>query len=189
MPPIDSDSRWTTERFLAWTAPEDGNRYELLDGELLVTPAPTLRHQAVLRELFLAVHHYVATNDLGECFFAPLDVIVADDTVLEPDLLVMAHRTTRSRHELVTIDELCLAVEVLSPSSRTNDLRRKRLRLQRAGLAAYWVVDPDARTLLTWDTTSEVATVHHATVTWRLHDAAPPHTLDLAALFTRALDR
>ena len=122
--------------------PDDGHRYELLDGTLLVSAAPSRRHQRVLRDLVVLLQ--AACPPHLEVLFAPFDVVLADDTVLEPDLLV-------ARRDQFTESELpgppLLAVEVLSPSTRRIDLLLKRDRLQDAGCPSYWLVDPDEPSL------------------------------------------
>ena len=118
--------------------PDDGHRYELLDGVLLVSPAPRPLHQRAVGNLYLLLR--AACPPELEVLFAPLDVVLAEDTVLEPDLLV-------ARRDQFTESELpgppLLAVEVLSPSTRRIDLLLKRDRLQAAGCPSYWLVDPD----------------------------------------------
>lgn len=180
---------WTVARFKAFESPRDGNRYELLDGALLVTPAPKLRHQRVVLQLVIALDAYVARHGLGEVLLAPLDVIVADDTVLEPDVLVIGERPADRREEDPIVPELLLAIEVLSPSSHVHDLGRKRVRLQRAGLVAYWVADPDARTLTTWGPADDVGISHAERLAWQPVPGVPPLALDVRALFAAALDR
>jgi Uma2 family endonuclease len=187
MPSIDPGP-WTVARFKSWEPPEDGCRYELLDGELLVTPAPKLRHQAVVGELYERLQQYARQYGLGRAIVAPLDVIVAEDTVLEPDVLLVSNRSPARREEDPTVPELLLAVEVLSPSSRDNDLRRKRLRLQQAGLVSYWVADPDARTITTWSAQAPDGQVHGETLRWRPVDGIPPLVIEVPVLFAAALD-
>lgn len=121
--------------------PDDGVQRELLDGLLLVTPSPILIHQAVVGELYLALRR--ACPDHLKVFFAPLDWRPDRLTSLQPDLLVLP----RDRLEVtnVTLPDLELAVEVLSPSTRTKDLLLKRERYERAGVRAYWLVDPGPR--------------------------------------------
>jgi Uma2 family endonuclease len=125
--------------------PDDGHRYEIVDGVLIVSPAPRLRHQRAVRELLVLLH--ASCPDDLEVLSAPFDVVLAEDTVLLPDLLV-ARRAD--------LDESCLpaapalAVEVLSPSTRRVDLMLKRSRFEAAGVPSYWVVDPDEPSLLAW---------------------------------------
>ena len=128
------------------TMPDDGHRYELVDGTLIVTPAPVTRHQRAVLQLSLLLT--AACPPELEVFVAPFDVVLADDTVLEPDVLV-ARRADLTDKNLPAAP--VLAVEVLSPSTRRVDLLLKRSRLEAAGCPAYWVVDPDAPRLTAWE--------------------------------------
>lgn len=122
--------------------PDDGHRYELVDGTLIVTPAPSIRHQIVVGNLYAALREACP----GELvvLFAPSDVVLGPSTVMQPDLLV-ARRADLTARNLPTAP--LLAVEVLSPSTRRVDLGTKRLAFEAAGLASYWVVDPDEPSL------------------------------------------
>ena len=126
--------------------PPDGSRHELLDGALVVTPSPGIPHQRMVVELsrlLLAA----CPADL-EVFFAPLDVTLASDTVLEPDLLVVR----RSQSTGATLDGVpLLAVEVVSPSTRMVDRNLKLPRFERAGCASFWIVDPVRPSLTAWE--------------------------------------
>ncbi|MFT4088872.1 MAG: Uma2 family endonuclease [Gordonia sp. (in: high G+C Gram-positive bacteria)] len=117
--------------------PDDGHRYELLGGALIVTPAPSPRHQTAVGELFVALRSR-APDDLV-VLMAPLDVTLSPDTVMQPDVVV-ARREDLTERDLPTAP--ILAVEVLSPSTRGIDLVLKRGHLQRAGCPHYWIVDP-----------------------------------------------
>ena len=125
--------------------PDDGHRYELIDGTLIVTPAPAPRHQRAARRLCLLLDAGCPT-DL-EVMFAPLDVALDDQTVLQPDLLVAAKFDFTDR-DLPTAP--LLAIEILSPSTRRVDLTLKRSRFEEAGCPSYWVVDPDEPSLTAW---------------------------------------
>ena len=125
--------------------PDDGHRYELIDGVLIVSPAPRIRHQRVAGHLYKALDQ--ALPDGLELLFAPVDVVLAEDTVIQPDLLV-APREAFTERDLPTAP--LLAVEVLSPSTRGVDLLLKKERLQRAGCAHYWVIDPDEPSIVAW---------------------------------------
>lgn len=126
--------------------PDDGHRYELLDGVLIVSPAPRPLHQrAALR---VAIELTNACPGGLEVFTAPLDVVLADDTVLEPDVLV-ARQSDLTDRDLPAVP--LLAVEVLSPSSRRIDLLLKHSRLEAAGCPTYWIVDPDEPSLTAWE--------------------------------------
>ena len=126
--------------------PDDGHRYELIDGSLVVTPAPTPNHQRVVRRLLILLDSACPAG--LEVMPAPLDVSLDADTVLQPDLIVARHCDFTDRD--LPVPPL-LAVEVLSPSTRLIDVNLKRARYEAAGCPAYWVVDPDARTLSAWE--------------------------------------
>lgn len=126
------------------TMPDDGHRYELLDGALIVTPAPSVWHQLISGRLYLALS--AACPDELVVLAAPTDVVLADDTALQPDLLIVRRDTlgTGPLHPL-------LAVEILSPSTRQIDLTLKKARYEIAGCPAYWVVDPEGPAVTGWD--------------------------------------
>lgn len=126
--------------------PDDGRRHELLDGVLLVTPAPVLRHQRAAFRLARLLDD--ACPDDLELIMAPFDVALSDDTVLEPDVLV-ARVDDLTERDLPTAP--LLAVEVLSPSTRRYDLLLKRSRYEAAGTPSYWVVDPDEPSVTAWE--------------------------------------
>lgn len=123
--------------------PDDGYRYELLDGMLLVSAAPVPRHQLVSGSLYTLLRTACPPDLL--VFYAPLDVVLAADTVLEPDLLV-APRSQFSAKDLPGAP--LLAVEIASPSTRRVDRTLKRDRFQEAGCPSYWLVDPDEPSVL-----------------------------------------
>ena len=126
--------------------PDDGRRHELIDGVLVVTPAPVPRHQVVVGELHLLLRS-ACPGDL-QVFLAPVDVVLGAADVLQPDLLVTERRHV-TRRDISGVP--LLAVEVLSPSTRRLDLGLKRERYEAAGCPAYWVVDPDEPRLLAWE--------------------------------------
>lgn len=139
----------TTRRGEAFTRadldamPDDGRRHELIDGVLVVTPAPGLGHQRVIGELYTLLRQ--ACPDGLEVLLSPFDVALSDDTVLEPDLLVARTRDFTLRD--LPVPPL-LAVEVLSPSTRRVDQTLKRARLEAAGCPSYWLVDPHQPSLV-----------------------------------------
>jgi Uma2 family endonuclease len=162
--------------------PHDGKRYELLDGVLLVTPAPTPRHQAVQWSLGLVVGTYVKTHRLGQIWFGPADVIFDPHTLFEPDLLVGLGRQAVRLESWKDLTDPALAVEILSPSSARHDRGAKRERyLTRA--AEYWIVDIEARLIERWRPGDERPAIHRATLEWRPVASAPPLVVDVAPLF------
>lgn len=117
--------------------PDDGRRRELIHGTLVVTPAPSRRHQRAVVELVVLFH--AACGPEQEVLVAPLDFQPAPDTVLEPDVLVARRDDVgEARIERAPL----LVVEVLSPSTRLVDLGTKRLVFEAAGVPVYWLVDP-----------------------------------------------
>lgn len=117
--------------------PDDGNRYELIDGALLVTPAPGYRHQRIVVLLWRLLDD-MAPPDLVT-MVAPFSVGLAVDTEVQPDVLV-ARRDAFTEKDLPSAP--LLAVEILSTSTRATDLELKRERYERAGVASYWIIDP-----------------------------------------------
>lgn len=126
--------------------PEDGNRYEIIDGALIVTPSPAIPHQRVVGNLHVVLREAVSQE--YEVMLAPLDVTVSEITVLQPDLLV-ATRVALAGRTMVGLP--VLAVEVLSPSTRLIDLNLKKAAFERAGVASYLVVDPDVPSAVVWE--------------------------------------
>ena len=126
--------------------PDDGNRYELIDGALIVTPSPSPPHQDVVLGLAFVLRP-VCPRHL-KLYVAPLDVELAPNTVVQPDVLV-AERSMINDRQLT--GPPVLAVEVLSPSTRHLDLAFKRARYEAAGCASYWVVDPLTPSIICWD--------------------------------------
>lgn len=127
------------------TMPDDGRRYELLDGSLLVTPAPRFVHQSLSGGLFTLLRSLAPIDLVVLC--APFDVVLDDFTVLQPDILV-APRSAFTEHNLPVAP--LLAVEILSPSTRAIDLGAKKLRYESAGCPNYWVIDPDEPSITAW---------------------------------------
>lgn len=127
------------------TMPDDGHRYELIDGILIVSPSPRHVHQRASGNLHVLLR--AGCPEHLEVLYAPFDVVLADDTVLQPDLLVACADSFTVRDLPVAP---LLAVEILSPSTRGIDLLLKKDRLERAGCAHYWVIDPDVPNVTAW---------------------------------------
>jgi Uma2 family endonuclease len=116
--------------------PDDGNRYELVDGLLLVSPAPAERHQRAVAEMFGLLR---AAAPAGlRVYVAPLDVRLSDRVEVQPDLVVAMDGPPRDRLDQVPL----LCVEVLSPSTSRHDLVLKRRAYERGAVPSYWIVDP-----------------------------------------------
>ncbi|HSD11333.1 MAG TPA: Uma2 family endonuclease [Candidatus Binatia bacterium] len=125
----------------------DGRRYEILDGELYMTPSPLIRHQAVSRNLQRILDHHILENELGELFDAPVDLILARTTITVPDLVFVRGDRKSIITEKAIEGAPDVVVEIVSPSSRKQDLVIKARLYSRYRVREYWIVDPDARTL------------------------------------------
>jgi len=139
-----SASRLTYDDFVHF--PDDGKRHELIDGEHYVTPSPNLGHQRILGKLHLAIGKYLEGNPIGEVFFAPLDVVMSNFDVVEPDLLYVS----RERASQVLVPEHVrgvpdLVVEIASKGTRKRDETIKRALYERMGVSEYWIVDPKSQ--------------------------------------------
>ena len=178
----------------AWTAedldrlPDDGNRYEVVEGELFVTPAPSLPHQvvagAIYRHLYPFVEHHYR---LGWVMFAPGDVHVNAKSRVQPDIFVVPRTAAGKPASWREAPTPILVVEVLSDSTAQRDLGPKRELYRRAGVVEYWIVDHEKRT---------VAVVRHGQadvelgdrLTWFPVGATEALVIDLPELFREALD-
>ena len=130
------------------TLPNDGRRYEIHDGELSVTPAPTFRHQSVLAALLGVLRAHVLAHDLGEVVPAPITVVLSETTVVEPDIVYIARERMTIVSARGTIDgPPTLAVEIVSPSTARSDRQTKKQLFARYGIPYYWIVDPDTRVI------------------------------------------
>jgi Uma2 family endonuclease len=127
--------------------PNDRNRYEILDGELSVTPAPTTRHQTVLGNLHRFLANYVVANQFGKLFIAPTDLILAPTTVIQPDLIFIGNDRRHILTERAIEGPPTLVIEVLSPTTHRTDRVTKAQLYARHNVPNYWLIDPDQRTL------------------------------------------
>lgn len=122
--------------------PDDGQRYEILDGALFASPSPQTRHQRVIGRLFRMLSDHVETHDLGEVFIAPYDVLLAEHDIVEPDLVYVSKERARIVTDLHIRGVPDLLIEVLSPLRPQYDTQKKRERYAATGVPWYWLVDP-----------------------------------------------
>ena len=127
--------------------PDDGQRYEIIGGELIVSPAPTVEHQRLLARLYLLFATFANRHHLGEVLFAPLDVVLFGHDRVQPDLIFIA----RDRLDIIGSARVegapDLVLEILSPSNHRHDQVRKAALYATAGVREYWLVDPEARAI------------------------------------------
>ncbi len=127
--------------------PEDGKQYELIDGELFMTPAPKPKHQKIVVRLTEELSRFVRENNLGEVFVAPADVLLDQHTVVQPDVLFISGARLGIVKEEAIEGPPDLVVEVLSPTTFYKDLRKKMTAYSRFGVQEYWIVDPEMQTI------------------------------------------
>lgn len=178
---VTASRDWTIEMLRA--IPEDGSRYEIIDGELFVTPSPALIHQRAVAQLHLRLAPYLKSGRLGEAFIAPADVEVATDTMVVPDLFVVPPIAGRLPQSWVEAGRLLLVVEVLSPTTARSDRVRKRVLYARQRIPEYWIVDVDGRVVERWRPDDERPEVLSERLEWRPHAARDPLTIDLIEYF------
>ena len=181
--PRSAPTRWTAEMVRA--LPDDGNRYEVVDGELLVTPSPASPHQRAVSLLHVELHGYARTHGFGEAMTSPADIELDRYGMVQPDVFVQGLIDAHFSRAWNTGAPLLLVLEVLSPSTARADRTTKRRRYQRAGIPEYWIVDLDARVIERWRPDDERPEVLGDTLSWLAPGAASPLTIELAPLFAR----
>jgi Uma2 family endonuclease len=177
----DTARRYTVEEVLAF--PNDGNRYELVDGELLVTPAPRSRHQLVVGELYGRLYQYLEQHRLGvRVVLSPADIRWPGEVLVQPDVFVVPAEELTSQ-DWSSVRTLLLAVEVISPSSSRYDRVTKRRVYQRQRVETYWVVDPDAQVVEVWHPDDERPEIVTDVLTWRVPGAGEELSIELEVVF------
>ena len=175
----DTARGWTREMVLA--LPDDGNRYELFDGELLVTSAPTGLHQFALTILWKILDPYVSAERLGWVMSSPADLSLGGKQLSQPDLFVMP--SVPAGRDWSDFPNPILVVEILSPATAHRDRFVKRRRFQRTGIPEYWIVDLDARAVERWRLGDDRPEIQDEQLTWNPEGAATPLELILPLYF------
>ena len=178
-------TEWTVAMVRA--LPDDGNRYEVIGGELFVTPAPSWTHQRAVGELYRILVPYLEAHAIGDAIIAPADVMFGPKDIVEPDLFVVPLIDGKAPRGWEQVGRLLLAVEVLSPSTARTDRRDKRDLYQRKGVPEYWMVDIDGRRVERWrpdDSSPETLT---EALVWQPDRFTEPLVIDLRAYFGRVL--
>jgi Uma2 family endonuclease len=127
--------------------PNDRNRYEILDGELCVTPAPATKHQTALGNLYRLLANHIVANQLGKLFIAPTDLILAPTTIVQPDLIFIGNDRRSIVTERAIEGPATLVIEILSPTTHRTDRVTKAQLYAKHQVPQYWLMDPDQRTL------------------------------------------
>jgi Uma2 family endonuclease len=181
--------RWTYDEYARLPQPSEvrGTRFEVIDGELYVTPGPSLRHQRIFTDLVTRLNVFVQSNRVGEVFGSPFDVLFGEGDYVEPDIMFVRS----GREDIVTERGIegppDLLVEVLSPSTAERDLGIKLDRYRLFGVAQYWVIDPEERRVLVWrlaEGASAPLTLGPAdTLRWQPIEGGPLLEISVAELF------
>ena len=176
--------RWTAGevRQLIAESPLSTPRYELVEGELLVTPSPNAPHQRAVFLLARALDDYLERNPIGEMYTSPFDVELEPDTIVQPDVFVLPPREADRVRKEMPARELLVAAEVLSPSSSRGDRVTKRPLYGRR-VPEYWILDLDARLVERWPLHARQPEIIVSILEWQPTDAAEPFRLDLASYF------
>ena len=179
-------TEWTVD--MLDELPDDGDRYELIDGALIVTPAPNDVHQLIAGELYARLLAYLRPGAIARPLVSPADVRRADRrrNRLQPDVFVVRLRDGLRPVYPYDIGDLLLAVEVVSPSSIKTDYQRKRDLYVGAGIE-YWVVDPEARTVAVWRSGIAPGSLFTDVLSWRPGGMPTGFTVDLREFFMTAL--
>lgn len=179
----------TTATTKHWTAadlqtiPDDRNRYEILDGELLVSPSPSLNHQELATQFLERLRAYLAEHCIGSAVIAPADVTFSDDTVVIPDVFVIPLADGKRPQHWEDVGRLLLAIEVLSPGTARIDRTAKRSRYQRENVPEYWIVDGSARAVERWRPADLQPEILVDQIVWQPDPSCSPLVIDLTVLF------
>lgn len=185
--PAEKTRRWTARevRDLIDAAPFATPRYELVDGELLVTPGPAMPHQIAVRLLLVALSTYLEREPVGEPLSSPSDVELEPEDIRQPDVYVVSvNERRRVRREGMPVQQLLLAIEVLSPSSGRYDRVKKRHGYQRH-VPEYWIIDIDSRLIERWRPGDERPEILSQTIRWQPSGATSALELELLPFFAR----
>lgn len=182
--------RWTREDVerLVQQRPGYTPRYELVDGELLVTPGPNGRHQRIALELAVLLREYVRRERLGEVRLGPGEIALDGESRFEPDVFVAPAVEGRRAPANEPVSQPLLICEVLSPGSARHDRITKRRAFQRRDVPEYWVADGNAEAIEVWRPGDERAMLIDDVLTWRPAGCNEPFTFDVKAFFADQAD-
>jgi Uma2 family endonuclease len=136
---------WTHSDYLA--LPDNGKRYEIVNGVLYMSPSPSIWHQNAVLQLALYIKQYITSHQLGKVFIAPLDVELDFKTVVQPDILVVLNENSSVITDNGIVGAPNLVIEVASPGTTSYDRNQKLNLYERAGIQEYWIVDVMAHTI------------------------------------------
>jgi Uma2 family endonuclease len=179
-------ANWTAD--MARALPDDGNRYEVLDGELHVSPAPSWDHQWIVQAFQDLIKPYVRRNRLGWTIMSPADIEFSPKRLVQPDLFVVPDTGTGRPRSWKESMALRLVVEVISPSTEWTDRNVKRPLFQSEGVPEFWIVDGPTRSVERWRPGDDRPEVVTDVLEWQPQDGIDPLRIALPELFADALD-
>lgn len=184
MPAATND--WTVAMLDA--LPDDGQRYEIIDGRLFVTPAPGEPHQDVVRDLLIKVAAYFDGTSIVHVVVSPSDVWKGERSRnrVQPDVFVLRRTDGKRPPYPYHMSEILLAVEVVSPGNPLLDYHVKRELYLSEGVREYWVIDPEARILFRWTSLDVPGEAISQTLRWKPEGMTDEFVLDLPAFFEKA---
>jgi Uma2 family endonuclease len=187
MRPIAEPRRWTSAevRQLIDESPMYGPRYELIDGELLVSPAPGRTHERAVAWFLASLEPFVERERLGDVLPSPADVELAPDTISQPDLFVVPSAHAGAVN-WAPVSRIILSIEVVSPKTAKADRGRKRTHYLSAGVNEYWIVDLDARVIERWRAAGDEPDMESSALRWNPAGASCPLVLELSRLWITA---
>ena len=176
-------SSWTVEMVRA--LPDDGNRYEVVGGALLVTPSPSLPHQNAAFQLARLLADHADATASGQVVIAPADVVYDARTMVEPDVFVLPLVDGRWARTVEEAGAPLLVIEVLSPTTARRDRTVKRALYQRHGVPEYWIVDTERRVIERWRPRDVVPEILATSIAWRIGASGSALVIDLPAFFRK----
>ena len=178
---------WTVEMLDA--LPDDGQRYEIIDGVLHVTPAPSDVHQLVAGAFYTRVREYLRGSSVAYALFSPADVRKGDRNRnrVQPDVFVVRYAEGKRPTYPYSLSDLMLVIEVESPGNPLLDYQVKRELYLAQGVPEYWIAKAEARVVSRWRGTSDAGEVLTARIDWHPAGMPAPLVIDLPALFAEAL--
>ncbi len=186
--PSVTRSDWTVEMLDA--LPDDGQRYEIIDGELFVTPSPFPPHQVIAGAIYAELRTYLRGSTVGSAMISPSDVWRGErrKNRVQPDVFVLRSSDGKRPVFPFAMRELLLAVEVMSSGNPRYDYHVKRRLYLSEGVPEYWVVNGEARNVSRWRGTEDPGEVLSKRIEWHPSGMASPFVLDLDELFAEAYD-
>lgn len=176
-----TETNWTAEMVRA--LPEDGKRYECIDGELLVSTTPEVTHQRAVGEMYYRLRLALDPLRQVEVLTSPADIELEPTTLVQPDVFVCPQNTRRGMHQWSDIASLHVAIEVLSPSTARVDRVKKRRFFARVGVPQYWVVDCASEVIEVSTPADASVTVLDDVLRWSPPAGGPDFVLDLPVYF------